>query len=210
MASYEFFQPEARARVRSAIERVEAQTSAELVVAVRRCAGSYLAADLGWGAATALLALAFLVYAPPVFDAVWFPLDVTLAFVFGALFSWKTPTLRRLLCSPRRREENVRRAALEIFHDGRLSRTRGRNAILVVVGVFERRAVIVHDLGIDPADGGGALARAFEAVEASARGAFPKLEDFALSLEALGPPLAASSPRAEDDVNELPDEPEVG
>ncbi len=206
MAVSEFFRPEARARVRRAVEHVERVTSAEIVVAIRKRAGSYLAADLGWGAIVAFAALAFIIYAPQPFAPAWIPPDVALVFVLAALFSWQTPTLRRLLCSSRRREENVRRAALEFFHQDKLSRTSGRNAILIVVGVFERRAAVIHDIGVDPEQLGQPFRESVERIERSVRGLFPRLEDLALAVEALGPALADAMPRRADDVNELPDE----
>lgn len=206
MSAREFFQAEAKLRVRQAIERVEQQTSAEIVVAVRKRAGGYLAADLAWGAVAGLSCLAFLIYSPLPFATAWIPVDVALAFAAGALFSWQTPTVRRLFCSARSREQNVQRAALEVFHRDKLSRTQGRTALLIVVGVFERRAAVIGDLGIDPEAMGSAVQQAVEGVQGSVRGLFPRLETFARAVEALGPALSTALPRQADDVNELPDE----
>ncbi len=206
MSSREFFSDAARAAVKAAVERVEQQTSAEVVVAVRRRAGDYAAADLAFAAIAAFACLTFLLYSDKVFATTWIPIDAAVVFGLAALFSSRSPTLRRWLSPKSVREENVRQRAYQTFHEQKLARTSGRNGILVLVGMLERRVAVVFDLGIDKEKAGPAFDEAVKRLEASIEGASPKLADFVAALDALGPALAPSMPRRADDVNELPDD----
>ena len=88
-----------------------------------------------------------------------------------------------------------------------VSRTRGRTGILVFVALFEREMEVVADVGIDEAALGlGAdWRKALEELRSSLRPQ-PAFDRFAEKLRAIAAPLAIALRRAEDDVNELPDE----
>ena len=87
-----------------------------------------------------------------------------------------------------------------------MTRTTGRTGILVLVGMFERRARVVVDLGCEGAAATEAFAHAVRGIEASVEHLDPKLDAFVAALEALGPALAGPLPRQADDVNELSDD----
>jgi len=140
MSEIDFFRPEARTQAAESVKAVEAQTAAEVVVAVRR------------------------------------------------------KTLRA----------NVARSARAAFYDLGISRTSGRNGILVFVSTFERSCVVLPDIGIDVAALGPGWSEACELLDRAVRQG--RLPDFFLALRSLGPVLGKTMPRAEDDVNELPDE----
>jgi putative membrane protein len=86
-----------------------------------------------------------------------------------------------------------------------VGRTHDRNGILVLVSLFERRASLVPDVGIDAAALGPEWKARVDAVEASLEGG-PSIDRFVEALRALAAPLAAAMPHRDDDVNELPDE----
>jgi putative membrane protein len=198
-----FFDDAAKAAVSAAIKRVESQTSAELVVAVRRQAGiSYRDADLSFGAFVALASLVLLLFVDKEFATTWIPVDVALSFALGVALCRYTMFLRRLLTSASRRREETRRAASAAFHDLGIGRTSGRNGILVLVGLFEHEVAVIADVGVDRATIGPSIA----ALEGSVRRAVPDFDAFVVALDSLGPALATSMPRRADDVNELPDE----
>lgn len=203
MSTRAFFDDAAKDAVRRAIERVESQTSAELVVTVRRQAGtSYAGAELGFGAVVAFVTLLVVLFAEKEFATSWIPLDVAGAFAIGALTCRSVAPLRRALTRGSRRAEEARRAASAAFCDLGIGRTSGRNGILVLVASFERRAAVVADVGVDPE-----LIRPVMAdLEASVARERPDFGAFVAALERLGPALAEAMPRQEDDVNELPDE----
>jgi putative membrane protein len=205
MSVRDFFVSEARARVAEAIRDVEAQTSAELVVCVRRVSADYRHADYLAGAIAAFAALLLLLFLPQPFLVELMPLDVALAFLAGVLASTRLPALRRTLARRRRLDEEVRKAARAAFYEMGVSRTRGRTGVLVFASMLEQCIEVVPDVGVDLKALGPSLVRATDALAASVRGR----TDFALfldGLKALGPALAPSLPRAEDDVNELPDD----
>jgi putative membrane protein len=59
------------------------------------------------------------------------------------------PSLRRLFISPAEMTEEVEEAALTAFYRHRLAETRDRTGILLFVSVYERRAVVLADKGIN-------------------------------------------------------------
>lgn len=203
MSTRAFFDDAAKAAVSAAIKRVEAQTSAEVVVAVRRQAGvSYRDADLIFGGVVALVCLVIVLFVDQEFATTWIPSDVTIAFVVGVVLCRYTSFLRRFLTPSSRRAEETRRAAAEAFHDLGIGRTSGRNGILVLVGLFEHKVAVVSDVGVELET----IRPAIAALEASVDRLTPSFEAFVTALESLGPALGAKMPRREDDVNELPDE----
>jgi putative membrane protein len=95
-------------------------------------------------------------------------------------------------------------AARVAFFDLGISKTRGRNGLLVFVSTFERRCVVLPDVGIDVASLGPAWSECCAALSRTV--AARDLVAFERALESMGPILGASMPRHHDDVNELPDE----
>lgn len=205
MSLQAFFEDAAKAAVKSTIERVEQQTSAEVVVTVRRQAGlSYGAADLGFAAVVALVTLALVLFVDREFDTQWIPIDVAAVFVLAMLLCRTTLSLRRLLVGDRRRSAETKRAASEAFHELGVGRTTGRNGILVLVALFERKAALVADVGVDRKLLAPTIAKLDEALARADRDAF------LAAVATIGPALAETMPCRPDDVNELSDEVGVG
>ena len=98
----------------------------------------------------------------------------------------------------------VRDAAHAAFFDLGISRTSGRNGILVFVSTFEQRALVVTDFGIDTATLGADWPEACAALSSAVKRR--DVPAFEAALERVGPILAATMPRMAQDVNELPDE----
>jgi putative membrane protein len=206
MAARDFYLPETRKRVGQAVEAIERGTSAEIVVTVRKRAGHYRQTDLYAGAGFGLAMLMYLLFDPQPFDVGWMPVNVMLAFALGALLVANVASLRRLLTSPRILRESAAVAAHAAFYDLGISRTKGRTGVLVFVSMFERRAVVVTDIALDPK----ALGAEWVAVEAALQAsvaAGPDLERFLAALGSMTAPLARVLPIQPDDVNELPNEP---
>jgi putative membrane protein len=204
MSLQDFASDAARAETRLAIEDVERQTSAEIVVMVRRVAGRYRDADYLAGFALSVLTLLALLYLPQEFPLSAFPLDVVLTFGLGAVLSSRLSSVRRLFSTRAQRAENVRLAARAAFVDRGFSRLPGRHAVLVYVGLFERAAEVLPDVGVDVAGlaGWAEASRALDDAVSSR-----DLPAFLAALRRLGPILAPRLPRIAEDVNELADEP---
>lgn len=205
MSTRAFFTQDAKARVSATIKEIEAQTSAEVVVAVRHESGVYRAADYLFGALAALSTLAFMLFSRRVFPIRWFPADVTVAFVVGVFVCANFPLLRRLLTPGKQMKENVHAAACAAFIKMGVSRTTGRNGILVFVSLFEKKIEVLPDIGVDMSALDKDWPRFLAGLEQS-MGFQADFDRFVEGLRALGPIAKGPMPRSEDDVNELPDE----
>jgi putative membrane protein len=204
MSERQFLEAAAKERTAVAIRGVEKQTAVEVVVAVRRRAGRYLATSIAFGAVCAALAFAVMWFSPRVYDVRTMPLDAALTLVLGVALAMALPGLRRLLTPKRTLERRAQRAAKAAFSELGIAKTRGRTGLLVYVALFERTAVLVPDSGIPAlaateslAAVGRALSHAVAALDMAA---------FLAALSELGPPCAAVLPRRADDENELCDD----
>ena len=208
MATRDFFLPEARTRVAGAIEQIERETAAEVVVAVRRRSGHYRHTDLYAGLALSLLMLLVLLFHPYPFEVEWMPANVLVAFAAGALLVGNVAALRRLFTSKHLLRENARMAARAAFYDMGISRTMGRTGILVYVSIFERRVEVVPDSAVKPDELGAEWGAAVAALQRALHQA-PDFDGFLRGLLAMTSPLARALPIQPGDINELPNEPVV-
>lgn len=196
------FADEARKATAGAIEEVEAQTSAEIVVALRPASAPYRHSYHLAGAIAAFVALALLLFLPQPFSLRFWLLDVAIAYLLGVLLVWQAPSLRRVFVPQRARADAVRAQARAAFYDLEVSRTRARTGLLIYVSLFERMVEVLPDVAVKDADPAwdepvAQLLRAVEDGDAAA---------FAAALTALGPPLAKVLPRSADDTDELANE----
>jgi putative membrane protein len=204
MSEGDFFGDEAKRASAAAVRHVEAQTSAEVVVAVRKRSGQYGVLAYHFGAGLAGLVVLYSLVSPEIYAIGAIALDGLLAFALGALLAANFDTLPRLLSRNATLTENVNRAARAAFFDLGISRTSGRNGILVYVSLFERRCAVLPDIGVDPARLEPGWLAASRGLEQAVK--LRDLPAFCRALESLGPLLGRAHPRSEDDVNELPDE----
>jgi len=173
---------------------------------MRKISGTYTDIDAFVGAAAGFVCLLLLLFLPDEFEVVGMPIQVALFYGAGFLASRHLWRLRRGLVSRERRRAAVALAARAAFVERGISRTAGRNGILVYVSMFERVVEVVPDIGVDPAILGAGWAQAIAAL-GSAVERNADFEGFLAALRRMGPPLGGAMPRAEDDVNELADEP---
>ena len=209
MSEASFHEERAKSDTRAAVREIESRTSAEIVVALRRISGRYRDADYLAGFFLALVTLMVMLFAEHDFPLLSFPASMATVFVAGAFSCSTIAPLRRALTRPSRRRADVAAAARAAVVDLNISRTRGRTGILVFVSLFEREVEIVTDIGVDPALLGEDWKRAVATLRASLEPR-PVFDGFRAALLGLAPPLAQGMPRADDDVNELPDEVAAG
>jgi putative membrane protein len=204
MREVDFFRDEAKRKAADAVKSVESHTSAEVVVAVRRRSGAYLVGAYHFGFGALAIVTLYLLVTPQVFSIGAIALDALAAFVIGTLLCANVESLLRVVIRKRVRRSNVENAARAAFFDLGISRTSGRNGILVFVSVFERTTVVLTDVGVDVARLGSDWTTARAAMDqAVGRKDF---QGFVAALTTLGPVLGRAMPRSADDVNELPDE----
>jgi putative membrane protein len=204
MSERDFFSDEAKRASVVSVRTVEAQTSAEVVVAVRKRSGRYGVLAYHFGLGLAAFVVLFLLVSPRVYSVGAIALEGLLALVLGVGVSASFDTLLRALSRSATLSANVNSAARAAFYDLGISRTSGRNGILVFVSLFERHCVVLTDIGLNPA----ALEPGWLAAVAGLERAVKRrdLAAFQQALTSLGPVLGRVHARSEDDVNELPDE----
>lgn len=134
-------------RVEQAIQRVEAESATELVVAVVRQSGEYwlwrVLLAVGWALGAALLVHFWLPQIPTVWVLLAEPVVGGLVY---ALSEWEP--LKRRLISPEDADRAVRARAFALFSERGLHRTRDRTGLLILVSELEHEVVILGDSGI--------------------------------------------------------------
>lgn len=204
MSAGVFFSEQAKDRTAEAVAKIEASSSAEIVVAVRTSSGHYRHSDYLFGFLCALGLLCALLFLPQPFSIDTWPLEVTVAFAVGAAFCGSFEPLRRIMTSRTLMNGCVLQAARAQFYDLGISSTRDRTGILVYVSMFERRAEVVGDLGVSPAYDKATWVKAVEALNESIADG-PDFDRFTEALVMLKAPLSKALPTRADDLNELPD-----
>lgn len=196
-----WFDDDIKARIKGAVQALEESTSAEVIVTVHPAGAAYRHAEVLTGALLALAWLAVFLYAPEPFDFTFLPLELALAFVVGALVASAVNPWRRLLTPRATMRREVERSAKSAFFDLGVSRSRARTGLLVFISVFERRALLLPDVGVPALPALSEVEALLE--QCVRRGA---VDEIAPALARMKEGLAKALPRAVDDVNELPDE----
>ena len=209
-------------RVSAAVSAAEATTAGEIVTIVTERSDGYTDVALAWAAliaATALLALSLLpAFYLGLIDRItgtwaneWTAGEIflvalavaTLKFL-GILLIQLWPPLKYALIPGAVKSRRVLVRAITCFKVGAERRTHGRTGILIYLSLREHRAEIVADAAIAskvaPEVWGEAMAAMLAEIKAG------RLADGMIAaVERVGAVLAEHFPRAENDINELPD-----
>jgi putative membrane protein len=187
------FGPEAQARIAEAVRRAEALSRGQIVPVVVAKSDPYAEARYRGGLLLAAVATGVALAIP-------FPLTLgelvaiqLVAGLAGALAAGWDP-VERLLAGRRTQEEAVRARALLAFQEHGLDRTAEGTGVLVFASLFERRAVILGDHGIDQRMRDGEWARALAALVAGLRAGEPA-RGFVDAIALCGARLAEHFPR---------------
>ena len=199
-----------RAAVSAAVADAEGHSAGEIVTIMAERSDSYHDVALLWSALVALLALAALAIAPQfslgLIDRVtgawqneWHPgkfIGMWLLQLWQPLRLWLVPGPLK--------HARVRARAVTNFKIGTERRTHGRTGVLIYLSLAEHRAEIVADDAIAdkvlPEVWGAAMATLIGEIRAGR-----PAEGLIGAVAQVGAVLAEHFPRAEDDVNELPD-----
>jgi putative membrane protein len=155
MAHRAFLDQGESAALEKAISGLEAQTGVQLVTAVIGKADSYV--ELPWKAFALGTALAGLVLVVAdtlsprwagAENALIFAVAILGAGAASALLAVAAPPYARLFLRTTRRDLEVRHYAQAFFLRRELFATRGRNGILLLVSLFERKVEILPDVGL--------------------------------------------------------------
>ena len=208
--------------VSTAVAEAEAHTSGEIVTIVARRSDDYHDVGLSWAAGAIFIALSLMAAFPAHLRALLSMLlldwehelaDWKLLMGLLALLILKFLLVRYLLAiMPLRmfvtphatKARRVRRRAILLFRTTAEARTRGRTGVLIYLSLDEHRAEIVADRAINEKVAsqawGEAMATLIDAIRADRAG-----EGLAGAVRQVGVILAEHFPRADDDINELPD-----
>ncbi|HVA51662.1 MAG TPA: hypothetical protein VNH11_35305 [Pirellulales bacterium] len=204
-------------RINEAVAAAEAKTSAEIVPVVAAVSGRYDRPEdiVGlWAAAGSLAATWALLpehagagdwgSLPPWAYLLVLVFSMVVGFVVGAVVGAHVDWLRHLFTPAQQMRDEVFARSRQVFFDGRVHHTAGRTGLLIYVSLFERMAAIVADEAVVAKLGQPALDELRDHLTASLRGQ-PLADAICNTVAAAGRRLAAVLPRAEGDVNELPD-----
>ena len=210
------------ALVSAAVAEAEALTSGEIVTIVARRSDSYHDVGLSWAAAAVFIALSLAAAFPDhlhgFMSALWLDWEHELAdwkLMTGLLgllllkflivrYALAIMPLRMALTPRATKARRVRRRAILLFRSAVEARTHGRTGVLLYLSLDEHRAELVADRAINgkvaPEAWGEAMAALIEAIRDGRPG-----EGLAAEVRQVGAILATHFPRAQDDINELPD-----
>jgi putative membrane protein len=141
--------PAARQELIREIAAVERRTVGEVVIVVLERSDRHPGANLSAGLAMLLVGLALLFEYLPWSRAPYLLLSQALLFLLGFLLARLLPDFRRLFLSERRASEVAREQAFQEFYAAGLYKTRERTGVLLFVSLFEHRALVLGDEGID-------------------------------------------------------------
>ena len=187
------------------VQEIEKNTDAELVIVVRARSGNYSQADYLFGFALALVVLIFLIFSPFSFPEFLVPIDIVVAFVIGALISWKSNFLRRLFSKKKYRKDSVRTSAAAMFYEAGIANTNAEMGVLIYLSLMERRLELIADRGILKKVPAQEWNR--QLFELHQIGMNPNPETFQNAIRQLGRILATHVPATGENPNELPDKP---
>ena len=187
---------------REAIQSIEGQSSAEVVIAVRARLRRSPVPYLAVAAVLAASALAFVLFSETEFELWEILVLPVVAGALGGMAVELLAPLERVLVSRATRLATLREAACAAFYELGVHATSGRTGLLAFFALREREVLLVGDLAVVERVGEPALVKLGANLAAAiAQGG----EGTARALAALGPELAAALPRSADDVNELSD-----
>lgn len=188
-----FFTEAVRTRVAEAVRRAESLSRGQIVPVVVEKSDGYPEVRFRGGLLLAALASAVvLALHLPIGPAELILVQVG-AGTAGALLSLWDP-LERLLAGSRAMEEAVRARAVHAFQEQGLHRTEEGTGVLVFASLFERRAVVLADRGIDQKVRPGEWDRALAALVSGLRSNDPG-KGFVEAVALCGARLAEHFPR---------------
>ena len=208
-----------RQRINESVRIGESRTSAEIVPVVATASGRYdRAEDLAglWFGVLLLIPVAIFWPAPNQADSgswgsnspVWFvvrlAVTVVVGFIAGTVVSSRVGWLRRLFTPRIQMTDEVSQAARSVFFDNRVHHTKGGGGVLIYVSLFEHVAVILADRHVIDTIGQPAIDELCTILTLELAVVGPT-EALCQTIQAVGDRLSTAMPRANDDVNELPD-----
>jgi uncharacterized membrane protein len=129
------------------IQELEARTTAEVVLVLRRSSGNYRDTDSFFAALVTLVALCISLYSPWEVDPYSLPLPLVLLYFLAMRVSVSLGRYgpRRFFTRAMRRDIQVRHAAYSCFHEKKIAHTQAHTGILLYFSALEQQAELVAD-----------------------------------------------------------------
>jgi putative membrane protein len=180
----------------------EAQTSAEIMIAVAPNSGNYTAASWLVGTVLSLIGLTVYVWSPiEFFDDLAYAYILSVFFIGYILVAF-VPFLQRILTTAKEKNYYTDLRAYALFAKNGVHKTKAETGMLLFVSVLEHRARLIADRGVKNAVAKSDL-EAFEAELQTIWSGGKMLDNLAKVVAKYAPIFAVALPRQEDDENEL-------
>jgi putative membrane protein len=207
-----------RKRVDDAVAEAESKTAAEIVPVVATASGRYDRAEDIVGLWLGLIALTVTWWLypasedevgswsgmPAVLEIISLLAATVIGFFAGATLGSYVFPLRRLFTPRRQMQDEVEGRARQVFFDSSVHHTAGGTGLLIYVSLFEHLAVVLGDRIVVESLGQEEIDRLCEQLTEALRSG-DLTEALCSTTRTAGEKLAEKLPRADDDVNELPD-----
>ena len=207
-----------RKQIDEAVAQAESGTSAEIVPVVASASGRYDRPEDIAGLWVGVIAMIFAyIFLPrpsglvghwddplPWLHLLYLILVLLAGLIFTAIIASDIGWLRRMFTPRNQMRDEVDGRAREVFFDNRIHHTAGGTGILIYVSLYERMAVILADRQVVEQITQPTLDEVCHGL-AGKVGSGHATEAICEALDELGSKLATLLPRAQDDVNEVPD-----
>ena len=204
MKAAQFFTPEEKERIRNTTHSVESRTDGEIAVMVVDQSDRYPEAEfLGGIIFGSLLSLVISVIFFHDSLFVYIPLSFFLFFPFRWIGA-AIPRLKLVFITLHRKEEAVRRRALQAFYEKGLYKTRFNTGVLIFLSLLERKVWILADKGIHEKMTQESLNQFSREVSLGIKDG-RACDSLCQAIEGIGKLLADHFPLTPGDTDELPD-----
>lgn len=196
-----------KTRLWEAVKSIEKNSRAEVVVVLRPCSHDYSAIPLLWGVGLAWLSHTYMMYAPEFFEN-WLIYYIPIfAFLLGFALA-HLPAVKRQCSKKAVLDKNVEIMARAVFQKGGIHHTRDKTGVLIYCSFLEQRVYILPDRGIEmaiPHEEWQTLRQEFNRIFADKK----PTEDLLAELQKTRLLFGRYLPALADNINELPDVPEI-
>jgi putative membrane protein len=190
------------------IEEIEKNSLVEIVTVIRANSGKYRDSALWFAVGFMFLASAFFMFSPIEFNVWLIWLATFIAFILAWLCAELIKPVKRLLISENRMKKNVEIYGRAVFQKGGIMNTEKRIGVLFYVSVFEKKVEIIPDRGAYSA----IPHEIWEIMKADFQNIFKDSDPanaLIICLANTKSKFAEYILPVENDINELPDNPEI-
>jgi len=194
-------------RLWTAIKSIERASQAEVIVVLRTSSHAYPDIPLVWGIIAAWITHTYMMYAPDLFQnwlVYYLPI---LAFIISYAFA-HLPAIKRLCSKQSTLQRNVEIMARAIFQKGGIYHTRAKTGMLIYCSILEQSVYLLPDRGIKmaiPHEEWQSLHQEFKLIFAGKK----PMDALLTALDKTRVLFGQYLPALADDINELPDVPDI-